>query len=63
VVPDYIYLDDMVDGIVRAVKTSGPNWIFNIGSHLAVSINQIIEFICEVTERTKWVERRGGGHL
>ena len=56
VVRDYIYIDDLVDAINKAVEMSTPDRIFNIGSGNGVSINKIIEIICQVTKRDKCVE-------
>ena len=56
VVRDYIYIDDLVDAINKSVKMSTPDRIFNIGSGKGVSINKIIEIICQVTKSDKCVE-------
>ncbi len=42
---DYIYIDDLVEGIVRAVGTPSQSRIFNLGSGVCVSLTQLIEII------------------
>ncbi len=40
---DYIYIDDLVDGINAVLKYDGPERIFNIGSGVGHTINDIIK--------------------
>lgn len=47
---DYIYIDDLIDVSVKAGKQMY-NDVFNIGSGVLTSINQIIDTIEEVTEQ------------
>jgi len=49
VVRDYLYIDDLVDGICRAAFTDLPERVFNIGSGEGVSLNQLVAIIHEVT--------------
>ncbi len=45
VVRDYIYIDDVVDALVRAVTHEGTGRIFNIGSGHGLSLNDIVTAI------------------
>ena len=49
VVRDYIYIDDLVDGIHKAATRSAEERIFNLGSGTGYSLNQIVETIRAVT--------------
>lgn len=49
VVRDYLYIDDLVDGICRAAFTTASVRIFNIGSGEGVSLNRLVAAIREVT--------------
>lgn len=51
VVRDYLYIDDLVDGICRAAFTASPERVFNIGSGEGVSLNRLVAIIREVTGR------------
>jgi UDP-glucose 4-epimerase len=48
VVRDYVYIDDAVDAIARAARFEGTPRIFNIGSGVGVSLNQLIAAIGNV---------------
>lgn len=48
VVRDYIYIDDAIDAIFSVEKYSGVEKIFNIGSGVGTSVNQIIDDIKQV---------------
>lgn len=61
-VRDYIYIDDIVDALVRAATHEGDLRLFNIGSGQGRSLNQVIatiERLCGV----KLNVRRGAGRL
>ena len=49
VVRDYLYIDDLVDGICRAAFTDSAVKIFNIGSGEGVSLNRLVASIRAVT--------------
>jgi len=49
VVKDYIYIEDLIDGIYKAALKNTENRIFNFGSGTGVSINGILEVIRELT--------------
>lgn len=49
VVRDYLFVDDLVDGICRAAFTPTADRIFNLGSGLGLSLNDILGAIREVT--------------
>jgi UDP-glucose 4-epimerase len=51
VVRDYIFIDDLVDGIYKAASVSAPSRIYNIGSGTGHSLNEIIAVIRKVTGR------------
>lgn len=42
IIRDYIYVDDVVDGLIKLIDYSGLIKIFNLGSGIGRSINQII---------------------
>ena len=49
VVRDYIYIEDLVDGMHKAATTTTTERIFNLGSGTGHSLNQIIETIRSLT--------------
>jgi UDP-glucose 4-epimerase len=51
VVRDYIFVDDLIDGIYRGAFHNAPSRIFNLGSGIGHSINEIIDVIRKVTGR------------
>jgi UDP-glucose 4-epimerase len=51
VVRDYLYIDDMVDGLYRAATVASPFRVFNIGSGTGHSLNDIVAAIRTVTGR------------
>ncbi len=51
VVRDYIYIEDLVDGIYKAAITPAEQKIFNLGSGIGYSLNQIVDAIRVVTEK------------
>lgn len=44
---DFTYIDDAVDGVIRAIEKSYPNQIFNIGNSLTVDLMHFINCIEE----------------
>lgn len=61
IVRDYIYIDDLVDGIYRAATANTPSHIFNLGSGIGYSLNDIVKVIRNITERdvkVKYAARR-----
>jgi UDP-glucose 4-epimerase len=51
VVRDYIFVDDLIDGIYRAAVMQSHSRIFNLGSGMGHSLNEIVEVIRKVTGR------------
>ncbi|MCE5194193.1 MAG: NAD-dependent epimerase/dehydratase family protein [Nitrospiraceae bacterium] len=49
IVRDFIFIDDLIDGIHRAAITRTKSHIFNIGSGTGISINDILTAIRNVT--------------
>lgn len=49
VVRDYLYIDDLVNGICLAAFTGTPERVFNIGSAEGVSLNRLVAIIRDVT--------------
>lgn len=49
VVRDYIYIADVVDALMRVLHPTGNQHIFNIGSDLGLSINEVLEHIESAT--------------
>jgi UDP-glucose 4-epimerase len=48
VVRDYVYIEDAVDAIVRAARFEGEPRIFNIGSGVGLSLNELVAAIGSV---------------
>lgn len=57
---DYVYIDDMVDALLRAATHEGPGRIFNIGSGEGRSLNDIVTAINTQLGAKVSVERRPG---
>jgi len=51
VVRDYIFIDDLIDGIYKAATVNALSRVFNLGSGIGHSLNEIIEVIRKVTGR------------
>lgn len=49
VVRDYIFIDDLIDGIFKAAVLNTQSRIFNIGSGVGYSLNYIIKIIQKIT--------------
>ena len=47
-VKDYIYIDDLVEGIYRAAFLKSSARIFNLGSGVGCSVNDLVQTIAEV---------------
>ncbi|MFO0579843.1 MAG: NAD-dependent epimerase/dehydratase family protein [Polyangia bacterium] len=56
VVRDYVYIDDVVDALRRAMTSSGPQRVLNIGSGVGTSINAVLDEIAQLLGHP--VERR-----
>jgi UDP-glucose 4-epimerase len=56
VVRDYIFIDDLVEGIYRAATVNAQSCIFNLGSGVGRSLNDIIETMRRITGRQVKVE-------
>lgn len=50
-VKDYLFIDDLVEGIYRAATLSTPSRIFNLGSGIGCSVNDLVRLIGEVAGR------------
>lgn len=51
VVRDYLYVDDLVDGICRAAFTPSAERVFNVGSGEGLSLNQLVAVMRDVTRQ------------
>jgi UDP-glucose 4-epimerase len=49
IVRDYIYIEDLVDGIYKTAVTKTPSRIFNLGSGEGRSLNEILAIMRQVT--------------
>lgn len=45
VVRDYIYIDDVISAFIKSIHYQGEERVFNIGSGIGVSINQLISIL------------------
>ena len=48
-VRDFIFIDDLVDGILKVIENGDTNLPFNLGSGVGVSIREVVETILEFT--------------
>ena len=46
---DFVYIDDVVHFLVRALEEDKKNMIFNLGSGIETSINKLVDLIANVT--------------
>ncbi|CAN1494227.1 WcaG Nucleoside-diphosphate-sugar epimerases [Burkholderiaceae bacterium] len=53
---DYIYISDVVDAFVCAIEKNTPKNIFNIGYGDSITINQLVELIGKITNKTPKVK-------
>lgn len=51
IIRDYLYIDDLVDGIYKATLLNTPYTIFNLGSGTGHSINEVLRMIRKVVGR------------
>lgn len=51
IVRDYIYIDDLIDAMWRMMTASSSTQIFNVGSGMGYSLNNIIDIIKKVTNK------------
>ena len=58
VVRDYIYVDDLLDAVVKLLSYGGKESIFNIGYGKGVSVNQIISTISKIVGEDIPVKRK-----
>ena len=61
VIRDYIYIDDAIKGIAEIATCEAEQKIYNLGSGIGTSVNDIIEIIRKITGRNldvKYVEKR-----
>lgn len=57
---DFLYVDDAVDGIMRAARALvAPGEIINVGSDRAVSVREVLQTICRLM-KTSWTPVYGG---
>jgi len=45
-VRDYIYIDDAIEAIIRIMECSGSQKVFNVGTGIGYSTNEIINILC-----------------
>jgi UDP-glucose 4-epimerase len=50
-VKDYLFIDDLVEGIYRAATLSTSSHVFNLGSGVGHSVNDLVRLIGEVAGR------------
>ncbi len=56
---DYVYIDDLVDAIIKGISYNKLFGIFNIGSGISYSVNDIIVSIQEITKTNLEVKSEG----
>lgn len=49
IVRDYVHISDVIDAMVLSARDTGTEKVFNIGSGVGHSLNQILEFLHSVT--------------
>ena len=59
IVRDYIFIDDLIDGIYRAAVTDTPSKTFNLGSGEGKSLNEIVAEIRTITKTNVVVKYTG----
>lgn len=60
IIRDYIYIDDVISGIINIANYNGSEHIFNLGSGKGLSINEIVDEIEYVLNHTLIVEHVPG---
>lgn len=58
VVRDYLYVSDVVDGLVLAAESETRSKVFNIGGGRGVSLNELVDLMAAVTGERPVVEYR-----
>lgn len=56
IVRDYLFIDDLIDAIIRVTWAKSTNKIFNVGSGIGYSINDLIEIIEKVVGKNLAIE-------
>ncbi len=56
---DFTYVDDVIEGLVRAAENGHARGVFNIGGGQVVSLNEVISLVQELTGRSVRIERTG----
>jgi UDP-glucose 4-epimerase len=62
-VKDYLFIDDLIEGIYRAATWDTPSRVFNLGSGVGLSVNELVRLIGEVAGRQPAVVRSTGDAL
>jgi len=60
---DFTYIDDIVDGIILAIKKNIKTDAFNLGGGNNISVNELISLIAEYTEKKveiRYIEKQKG---
>ena len=52
VIRDYIYIGDAVAALIRVMSHDGPQRVFNIGSGIGTSLNELVRILQDVTGQT-----------
>lgn len=55
---DYTYIEDILDGVVKAVDTPFRYEIFNLGEHHTTSLLHLIELIAKHVGKTAYIEQQ-----
>jgi UDP-glucose 4-epimerase len=61
VVRDYVHVSDVVDALLRSAADTGTEKVFNIGSGVGHSLNQILEYLHQIAGArldVRWSEQR-----
>jgi len=54
---DYTYIDDIVDGVVRAIDRPHKYEVFNLGKGNGTSLNEFIELVQKYTKKTALIKQ------
>ncbi len=60
VVRDFVFVEDAVEGILAAATRGGDAGVFNIGSGVGTSLNELVEAILRVADREVTVDHHPG---
>lgn len=60
IIRDYIYIDDLVDGLYKAAMSGTTNNIFNFGTGVGHSLNDVVEVIRRITGKNFNVRYKEG---